>query len=316
MEKEKIPIIYTAKYNISVLGLENFHYFDTKKYQKVYKKLKKELHINSKQFYSPNRITDDELLFVHSNEYLESLTRSKIIEEIVEIPFIKYVPNFILQKGIINPMKFAAKGTMIGLKLALEFGWAINLSGGYHHAKRNHGEGFCFFADIPIAINSIWQQYPELRVLIVDLDAHQGNGCSTILSKDKRVAIFDMYNSVIFPRDRQAEKFVSYRVPLNRKTKDSIYLEKLNYWLPKAINEHKPDVIIYNAGTDIFINDPFGGLWITEEGILNRDEIVFSIAKKRKIPLLMLLSGGYHKKSGDIIGRSILNLEKKELISF
>jgi len=314
-KKKMIPIVYSRKYNISVLGLENFHSFDTKKYKKIYKTLRKHLNLKSEQFYSPNKITDEELLIVHSKEYLKSLKRSAVIEEIVEIPFIKYVPNFILQKGIINPMKYATDGTVKGLKLAIKHSWAINLSGGYHHAKSSHGEGFCFFADIPIAIKSIWQKHPELRILIIDLDAHQGNGCSSILGKEKRVAILDMYNSVIFPRDRLAEKLVSYKVALRRRTKDNIYLEKLKQMLSKALDEHKPDVIIYNAGTDIFIDDPMGGLNVSEQGISKRDEIVFRTAKNNKIPILMLLSGGYHKKSGDIVGRSIVSLINKGILN-
>ena len=315
-KKKMIPIVYSNKYNISVLGLENFHSFETKKYKKIYKTLRKHLNLKSEQFYSPDKITDEELLIVHSKEYLKSLKRSAVIEEIVEIPFIKYVPNFILQKGIINPMRFATMGTIIGLRLALEHGWAINLSGGYHHAKSNHGEGFCFFADIPLSIKSIWQEHPELRILIVDLDAHQGNGCSSILGKDKRVAILDMYNTVIFPRDRNAEKLVSYKVALCRRTRDKIYLEKLNSMLSKAFEEHEPNVIVFNAGTDVYIEDPLGGLNISEQGIIKRDEIVFRAASVNKVPILMLLSGGYNKKSGDIIGKSILNLEQKGLINY
>ena len=144
MKKKLIPIIYSSKYNISVLGIENFHSFDTKKSRNVYRTLKKQLNLNSGQFYSPNMISDEKLLLVHSKEYLKTLKRSAVIEEIVEIPFIKYIPNFILKKGIINPMKYATDGTVKGLELAIKHSWAINLSGGYHHAKSNHGECFAF----------------------------------------------------------------------------------------------------------------------------------------------------------------------------
>ncbi|MDA3813776.1 MAG: histone deacetylase [Candidatus Cloacimonetes bacterium] len=314
--KKKIPIIYSKKYNISVLGLEKLHPFDTKKYRTIYKTLKKQLNLSSKQFYSPYRIIDEDLLCVHSKEYLDSLKRSVTIEGIVEIPIVKFIPNFILQKGILDSMRYATGGTIMGLKLVIEYGWAINLSGGYHHANRDHGEGFCVYADIPIALKSIWQMYPQLKALIIDLDAHQGNGCSNILGKDDRVAILDIYNPFIFPKDRCAENLVSHKLLLYNRTEDKIYLEKLNLWLPKAIIKHKPDVIIYNAGTDIFIDDPMGSLNVTEQGILKRDEIVFRTAKNNKIPILMLLSGGYHKKSGDIVGRSILNLVQKGLVDY
>jgi len=318
MEKDmnKIPIIYSKKYNISVLGIENFHSFDTQKYKKIYKYLKKQLNLTKKQFYSPDRITEEKLLLVHSKEYLESLTRSSIVSEIAEIPIIKFVPNIILQQGILKPMRYATAGTIMGTELALKFGWAINLSGGYHHAKRDHGEGFCVYADIPIAIESLWRKNPELKILIIDLDAHQGNGCSAILGKDKRVAILDIFNQLAFPRDRFAENFVSYKVLVKGRIRDKLYLEKLDYWIPKAINEHKPDLIIYNAGSDIYIGDPLGSLYVSEEGILARDEMVFKAAKYNNTPILMLLSGGYHKRSWSIVGNSIVNMIKKGILSY
>ena len=315
-KKKKIPVIYSSKYNISVLGIENFHSFDTQKYKKIYEYLKKQLNLTKEQFYSPNRITEEKLLLVHSKEYLQSLKRSAVIAEIAEIPIIKFVPNINLQQGILNPMRYATTGTIMGAELALKFGWAINLSGGYHHAKRDSGEGFCVYADIPIAIKSLWRQNPELKILIIDLDAHQGNGCSVILGKDKRVAILDIFNQLAFPRDRFAENLVSYKVLIKGRIRDKLYLEKLDHWIPKAINEHKPDLIIYNAGTDIYIGDPLGSLYVSEEGILARDEMVFKSAQNNNTPILMLLSGGYHKRSWSIVGNSIINMMKKGILNY
>ena len=305
---DTLPIFYSRKYNMSVLGIENFHPFDTKKFKKVYKHLRKNLNLCPEQFVSPYRITDEELLTVHSREYLSSLRRSKNIAKIVEIYALRFVPTVFLRNGLLEPMRLGSGGTVRGAKLALEKGWAINLSGGYHHAKAENGEGFCFFADIPIAIMSIWKDKPDVKVLIIDLDAHQGNGCSSILGNDKRVAILDMYNSQVYPNDTEAEAHVTYDVPILAGTNNSTYLGLLQEWLPVAINGHKPGLVIYNAGTDIYELDPLGALSITEDGIIKRDEIVFRAAIDNDIPILMVLSGGYHKKSGEIIAKSIENL--------
>jgi len=293
---------------MSVLGIENFHPFDTRKFSKIFKYLTKNGTIRSEQLFSPYRVADKELQLIHPKKYLESLKKSKNVAAIVEIPLIRFVPYHILKHGILEPMRLGTGGTIQGAKLAMKYGWAINLSGGYHHAKPDNGDGFCFFADIPIAITILRQDRPDLRVLVVDLDAHQGNGVSSILGTDTNTAILDIYNSYIYPQDKQAILRTTYNVPIPAKTSDSVYLQLVSKWLPKAIAEHNPDIIIYNAGTDIFTLDPLGGLSITETGIIERDEFVFKTAIQNNIPILMVLSGGYHKKSGEIVAKSIENL--------
>jgi histone deacetylase 11 len=302
---DSLPIIYSPDYNMSVLGIEHFHPFDTKKYAKAYRYLIEQKAVQLEQIYSPSRPSDEELLLVHTPEYLASIRHSSTIAKIVEIPALRFIPAPILRHGILEPMRLATGGTILGARLALRYGWAINLSGGYHHAKADKGSGFCVFADVPIAIRALWKEHPDLKVLIVDLDAHQGNGNSTILGNDPRVAIFDMYNGEIFPGDIEAQAGVKYKVPLQSHTGTLAYLDSLKQRLPQAIEEHAPGLIVYNAGTDVFVGDPLGNLSITEQGIIDRDNYVMSTAFAKKTPILMVLSGGYTKKSGAIIGKSI-----------
>ena len=218
------------------------------------------------------------------------------------------VPNPILQKQLLVPKKYATGGTILGCELALEQGWAINLSGGYHHAKADSGGGFCFFADVPIAVKKLWEEKPDLSVMIVDLDAHQGNGNAAIFGDDPRVSIFDVFNGHIYPGDYVAAQYVEYNHPVKMYIGDGEYLGLLKMELPAAIDESAPGLVIYNAGTDILKGDMLGGMSITAEGIVKRDEIVFRCAVERKIPILMLLSGGYTRRSAKIIGRSIENI--------
>ena len=304
----KIPIIYSDKYNIRLLGFQKLHPFDTEKYEKIYHYLLKHPKIDKNSFFEPDMISDEQLLNVHHKDYLQSLSKSKNIAEIAELPFLDIVPHNLLQKKLLLPMKYGAGGTILGAEITLDKGWAINLSGGYHHAKRNKGEGFCYFSDIAMAIYALWEKDSTLKVLIVDLDAHQGNGVASIFSEDKRISIFDIYNDDIYPNDIPAKKYIDFNFPVPSFTTDTLYLDIIREELPKAIDIVTPDFIFFNAGSDILQGDQLGGLHISAAGMVNRDEIVFQHALTRKIPILMVLSGGYMEHSGHIIGKSIMNL--------
>jgi histone deacetylase 11 len=123
---DSLPIIYSNNYNISILGIENFHPFDSKKYEKVYHGLISEGHLCPRQFYKPSRPSDEILLLVHTPEYLRSLKKSSVVASIAEIPPLEYLPNFILQNSLLEPMRLATGGTILGVHLALRYGWAIN----------------------------------------------------------------------------------------------------------------------------------------------------------------------------------------------
>jgi histone deacetylase 11 len=155
---KKFSIIFHEKYDISFLGMENLHPFDSKKYGKVFKNLQRSLSLKKEQFYKPSELNPKDLELVHSKEYLNSLNHSKTIANIAEIPPLKFLPNFALKSFVLTPMKYATSGTVLGAQLALQYGWAINLSGGYHHAKANSGEGFCVFADIPLVVHKLLQK--------------------------------------------------------------------------------------------------------------------------------------------------------------
>ncbi len=312
-EMKKLPIIYSDEYNISFYGLENLHPFDSKKYGRVFEFLAKKRGITLLQVHQPAPVTDDELLRVHTQAYLNSLRKADTAAQIAEMPLLGFVPDFLVKKCLLNPMRLATGGSLRGVDLALRHGWAINLSGGYHHAKSDSGEGFCFFADIPLAVKKLHEMHPDHQVLIIDLDAHQGNGVSSILHSDGRVHIFDVYNAAIYPNDKLAESYVEYKYPVPAYIQDDDYLGLIEQELPKAIESSRADFILYNAGTDIYEKDPLGAMGITHDGIIRRDEIVFHQAIKRNIPILMLLSGGYTRESAGIIADSIDNLLEKTL---
>ncbi len=348
--EQPLPIVYHHEYNIvkshlvgKVLGLlaspfiNKLHPFDSEKYGKVYNKLCERFNLSAKDFYQPYDIAsipdgfefdewlDRELieLNIHTPEYLASLHNPVVIQSIAEVPGLAWLSNKTLQEVILHPMRLATAGTYMACTLALTHPhhWAINLSGGYHHAKSNSGSGFCYFADIPYAVTKLWQTNPKLRVMIIDLDAHQGNGYEAFFKYDPRIAVFDVYNANRFPRDYSAAQYIRYRYALTPNMDDPIsqesYMALLQIELPKAINEFRPELIIYNAGTDIFDGDPIGGMHVSAEGINERDLFVFDQAEQKHIPIAMILSGGYTPESADIIANSITAiLGKKALEEF
>lgn len=305
---KKIPIIFSKHYDITLLGLQKLHPFDSEKYGRVYHYLVGKVGIDKNKFYHPEIASQEDLLSVHTKEYLSSLNHSINIASIAELGLISLVPNVILQSRILKPMKYATGGTILGCQLAMECGWAINLSGGYHHAKSESGGGFCFFADIPIAVYRLLKNKPELSIMIIDLDAHQGNGYASIFKDDPRIHIFDVYNEEIYPLDLEARRYIEFDFPVKSYIKDKEYLSLLEREIVKAMEESKPGLVIYNAGTDVLRGDSLGCMSISEDGIVKRDEIVFSNAFKKKVPIVMLLSGGYTRRSAAIIGKSIENI--------
>jgi histone deacetylase 11 len=309
----KLPIVFSPRYDIRVLGIEKLHPFDSEKYGKVHRHLVDTVGIDEGSFYAPEPVSDKALLTVHTSNYLDSLNKSTNIALIAEVMMAALLPIGILHKHLLEPIRYATGGTIQGLALALEQGWAINLSGGYHHAKAESGGGFCFFADVPIAVRIMWETQPDRKVLIVDLDAHQGNGNASIFGDDPRVSIFDIFNGYIYPGDYEAAQHVKYNHPVKMFVSDGEYLGLLERELPPAIEKSSPGLVIYNAGTDVLAGDPLGGMSISADGIMERDEFVFRSAIDRKIPILMLLSGGYTKKSAGVIGRSIENILKNIL---
>jgi len=298
-----VPIVFHPKYDITLLGIERFSPFDTKKYGKIAAHLQKAFD-NSLAFQRPNKITDEQLLMVHTADYLKSLKSSTTIACGVGMLGLSLVPNFILQRALLNPMRYATGGTVLGAQLALQYGWAINLSGGYHHAKATKGDGFCFFADISLAIKIMRLAHPSLKVLVVDLDAHQGNGVESLAYGDSQTFIFDIYNADGYPSGDCASR-INFPYPLHCGARDEEYLTILKTELPKVIAHVQPDLIIYNAGTDIYERDELGGLHVSREGIIERDHFVFEQAFISHIPILMVLSGGYSKESAEIIGASL-----------
>ncbi|XP_025809462.1 histone deacetylase 2-like isoform X3 [Panicum hallii] len=293
----KAPVVYSPAYDISFNGMEKQHPFDSSKWGRVRNSLEDAGLLQSDRIVEPLEASEDDLLVVHSESYLNSLESSEKVARIVEVPAVALLPNLLVQQKLLYPFRKQVGGSVLSAKLALEKGWAINIGGGFHHCSAQEGGGFCAYADISLCINFAFIRLNISRVMIIDLDAHQGNGHEKDFGSDGRVYTLDMYNSGIYPFDHVAKKYIDQKVELD-----------------VAQSRFRPQLIVYNAGTDILHGDPLGRLKVSPEGVAIRDEQVFRFAKDQNIPILMLTSGGYMKSSGRVIADSIINLSKKNLI--
>ncbi|KAL1007861.1 hypothetical protein UPYG_G00092620 [Umbra pygmaea] len=310
-----LPIVYSSLYNITFMGLEKLHPFDAGKWGKVIHFLKEDNVITDGSIVEAQEATEEDLLVVHTKRYLNRLKWSLIVASITEIPPLMFLPNFLVQRRVLRPLRTQTGGTIMAGKLAIERGWAINVGGGFHHCSSDKGGGFCAYADITLAIKFLFERLEGVsKATIVDLDAHQGNGHERDFLDDKRVFIMDVYNRYIYPGDGYAKRAIKRKVELDWGTEDEEYLQQVKLHLEGALNEVRPDIIVYNAGTDVLDGDPLGGLAISPQGIIRRDEAVFRAARRREIPILMLTSGGYQKKTARIIADSIINLRCQGLI--
>ncbi|XP_026885751.2 histone deacetylase 11 isoform X1 [Electrophorus electricus] len=310
-----LPIVYSPEYNITFMGLEKLHPFDAGKWGKVIHFLKEEQFITDETIVPAREASEEDLLVVHTRRYLSRLKWSLVVATITEIPPLIFLPNFLVQRKVLRPLRTQTGGTIMAGKLAMDRGWAINVGGGFHHCSSDKGGGFCAYADITLTIKFLFERVEGVsRATIIDLDAHQGNGHERDFLDDRRVYIMDAYNRYIYPGDGYAKRAIRRKVELDWGTEDIEYLQKVELHSEGALNEIRPDIVVYNAGTDILDGDPLGGLAISPQGVVKRDEIVFKAARSRGIPILMVTSGGYQKKTARVIADSILNLHRQGLI--
>lgn len=290
------------------MGLEKLHPFDAKKFSKAWALLTNKFgeKINSFTTLIENPVTDEELEIVHSREYLTSLRQSKVIASVVEIAPLRFVPNFILQKGLVDSAKYATAGTLLAARQALDSAVVFNIGGGFHHAFSDHGEGFCFFADAAFALETLRAEEkisPTDKVLMIDLDAHRGNGFTSFYEKDKSVGIFDLYNMQVYPGLKQGDPDdFPFIIPLRAGLGSDEYITLLKTELPLFLDANpKPKLAFYNAGTDILAADKLGALNVSYEAINERDRFVVDSLRERNIPTVIMTSGGYSSDSYKLI---------------
>ncbi len=310
-------VVYSRHYNFGLYGLAGLHPFDARKYARVWSLLRRHFGAKLRHLHlRPDRPANrEELLLVHSSPYLAKLSHPDYVAGAVEVPQLQYLPSVFVDWFVLRPMRWATRGTILAARAALEEGFAVNLGGGYHHAKPDRGEGFSIYSDIGIAVAALRAEGSIAetdRILYVDTDAHQGNGvCHTFLS-DNRVFIFDLFNSCIYPMfDVDARERIDCAVGITSACADAEYLRELHNRLPgfiDSVSNARIGLAIYNAGTDVAAGDPLGMLNVSASAIRERDLFVVAELRRRRIPTVMLLSGGYTKQSYQLVADSVIPL--------
>ena len=244
-----------------------------------------------KEFHKPYACSEETLKRVHSEKYIKDVKNKTLDQDTIK------KIGFPLVDSVVQRSLVATGGTVLASKLAITNGIACNTAGGSHHANFDGGAGYCVFNDVAVGAQYLLDRGLASKILIVDLDVHQGNGSADIFIKNKDVFTFSMHSKSNYP----AKKSISdLDVELEDNTEDEHYLELLNFHL-NELNEKNFNFVFYIAGVDIHHNDRLGKLKISDEGIKKRDEIVTENFFLKKVPLCGVLGGGYNKDFNKLV---------------
>ncbi|TAG49937.1 MAG: histone deacetylase [Betaproteobacteria bacterium] len=281
-----MKIFYTDHF---VLPLPEGHRFPMRKYSLLREAV---------QTLVPNALveapaaTDDELCLAHDASYIERMSEGTLsAQEIRQIGF-PWSPQ------MAERARRSTGATVAALKSALEQGCSINLAGGTHHAFADHGEGFCCYNDAAVAARVAQRDCKIQRVLICDLDVHQGNGTASIFAGDDSVFTFSMHGEKNYPVHKARS---SLDVELADGCDDDTYQAALSDHLPRIIEQFKPQAMIYLAGADPFEGDRLGRLKLSKAGLAARDRFVFETARDNALPVAVTMAGGYANEVADIV---------------
>ena len=254
------------------------------KYSLIPEQLIKEKTCSDKNFFNPNQIKDSDVLTTHEKNYYDRLCNLSLTSK--EIRPI----GFPMSKELVFREKMIAQGTIECSKFSIQNGISMNIAGGTHHAFSNRAEAFCMLNDQAIAANYLLNNDFTKKILIIDLDVHQGNGTASIFKENPNVFTLSFHGQKNYPFRKEISDL---DVGFEDHTNDEFYLLKLKETLPKIIDNFEPDFIYYLAGVDVLKNDKLGRLSMTIEGCKERDRFVLMTCKNNKIPVQVSMGGGY-----------------------
>ncbi len=305
---EMMPIVYSENYLVHVMGIEKMFVFDVNKYGEIRDELVRQGLRGREDFLVPETVTPEQLRLVHTERYLAEIREPGKAAGYLEFPQVAAIPGPVYRARGLAAFEWASGGTILTARKALEYGVAVNLAGGYAHASADEGGGFCLIADVPIAIRVLQQEGKVERVMIIDTDAHHGQGNAKVFAGDDTVRVVDVYEEDIYPSVKEK---VWRNVPFEAGVTEEGYMRLLEQNIGPALDEHKPDLVMFVMGSDIYEGDPLTETRIPKEGVLKRDLYVVEECRKRNIPVAMTLSGGYSEESWRIHADSIAALARK-----
>ncbi|SFT96211.1 Acetoin utilization deacetylase AcuC [Pseudovibrio denitrificans] len=278
----RLPIVHHPAYTADI---PEDHRFPMRKYAEVARWLKETDPQGALyDFHEPAPISRDDLLRVHAREYVDQVLSCTVPHAVArEI-------GFPMTESVSFRAQCATGGSLLTAMLALEHGVACNTAGGSHHARIAQGAGFCVFNDVAVAVRAVQAMRMVRRVLIIDLDVHQGDGTADIFAHDTSVFTLSLHSEKNYPVRKKAS---TLDVPLEDGMEDDEYLSILEDTLKRVLTTFKADLVFFNAGVDPHHDDRLGRLALSDEGLRKREELVFKLVRNEGLPLAGVLGGGY-----------------------
>jgi acetoin utilization deacetylase AcuC-like enzyme len=281
-------LVYHERYDLNL----GDHVFPSKKFRWLHDRLIRTRFACAEDFIEPAPATDDDVRLVHGAEWVAKLrTGTLSYHDILrlEIPY---------SRQMVEAFWLAAGGTTLAARCALESGMGFNIGGGFHHAFPDHGEGFCAINDIAVAIRRVQRDGLIRRAMVVDCDVHHGNGTAAVFANDRSVFTLSIHQFNNYPSEKPLS---SLDIHLTDGVEDAEYLHRLGNGYRASLTMFKPDLVLYVAGADPYREDQLGGLNMTFEGLQERDRLVMWTALSHKIPVAVVLAGGYSQSVEDTI---------------
>ncbi len=267
----------------------NGHVLQVEKFRKTYGRLLA-AGVPEDAFLRPEKARDEDILRVHTSGYLADMRSGDHTHRTrpSELP---------LSPEIVRWTFLAVGGTILAAREALKRGLALNLSGGFHHAFPDCAEGFCYFNDLAVAIRALLSEGAVSRAAVIDCDLHQGNGTAVIFKNDDNVFTFSIHQENIYPPKRRSDLDAG----LSDLTGDRDYMKIIEMHIPRILDDHRPEIVLYQAGADPYGGDKLGTLKLTKEGLRRRDDFVLGECRRRGIPVAGTLGGGYARNPEDTV---------------
>jgi acetoin utilization deacetylase AcuC-like enzyme len=267
-----------------IYPLEENHRFPMIKYELIPEQLIRENTCTIDNFFKPKKIDEKIVLLTHEVEYFKRFTSLNLSKkEIREI-------GFPLSKELVEREMEIADGTVQGVHYSIKNGISMNIAGGTHHAFFNRGEAFCMLNDQAIGANYLLENELANKIMIIDLDVHQGNGTASLFNSNTNVFTLSFHGKKNYPFRKEKSDL---DIEFNDNTKDEEYLKVLEETIPREIDKFKPEFIFYLSGVDVLENDKLGRLSLSIEGCKKRDRYILEICKKYSIPVQVSMGGGY-----------------------
>ena len=275
-----------------IYPLEENHRFPMIKYELIPEQLIRENTCTSDNFFKPKKIDENIVLLTHEVEYFKRFTSLNLSKkEIREI-------GFPLSKELVDREMEIADGTIQGVHYSIKNGISMNIAGGTHHAFYNRGEAFCMLNDQAIGANYLLNEQLAKKIMIIDLDVHQGNGTASLFNSNTNVFTLSFHGKKNYPFRKEKSDL---DIEFNDNTKDEEYLKILKKTIPREIDKFKPDFIFYLSGVDVLENDKLGRLSLSINGCKERDKFILDICKRDSIPIQVSMGGGYSTLLKNII---------------